>query len=833
MALKFGTYIELGEELKRRKPELADQDSESLGIRFTEKHGEKYDVQIDEEVDRSTFKYQPDEGFSVLKTLGNIPASAKFMAQDVYRAATSPLQTGEALARGAAGGVEKAIGTDFYPENKAIAEQMYEGLAQSVTPRGIQERPLDFLSTLAGGAGVGAKAVSTAGRLAGRAAKAAGAADAASKIGQVATAAEKAGKAAQILDPMVAAPRAVTGATKTAAKETAKAAGRAVVGGAKKIGDRIVVQPIRSRLQDANVSQTVDDLGQAVMGFAEMAGPKFKEKFADAMGGDTKGFYEQTKASALDKIRRLKKYGEGKATEGMDVISEGQAGPVTGQGVLDGMVANWMGFSTGLGSQLINKIVDLSKLNDQSARKLMLEAANRKYDKTSKYNTVGDEILTELTEVVDEFVKKGEERTLAIRDDLNMGKIKANIPALRQSIVQNPELLKEGVVFDFGTVKDDIGYGPVGGRVFQERPATPQDKGFRPDKVDISATDVPKVDPKYVGSVNEAFNFVFNLKDNATIRDLDVAKRKIDKLLKTSEGMAAQQLGALRKAVYNAIQKRYDDPDVRQALGVADDATNPYINAMAEYEQFVQTIDDIESTLKVKNPQEKFGGTELRVLRQTAAPQTVVKSVLNAFGENDREIAMRNLDELLRETKNKTLMPKIVGFAMRPVFGEGLIVKSEISAGVRGLIGYNMLNALSAPLVLGTFSPKFGGMALSYLYSPEGNKVLRSLPGRGEKYVGETAQSFVGKMGSVPGLRKLTGERTGKSANKVTPAEMQETVSSLQKIQDIVNTRLDNEQVTALKSFSRAGVATERAQEQEFLADERKNILSTLGQTQR
>ena len=42
-----------------------------------------------------------------------------------------------------------------------------------------------------------------------------------------------------------------------------------------------------------------------------------------------------------------------------------------------------------------------------------------------------------------------------------------------------------------------------------------------------------------------------------------------------------------------------------------------------------------------------------------------------------------------------------------------------------------MFNVFTAPLVLAGFSPKYGGMALSYLYSPSGAAELSSLPGKG------------------------------------------------------------------------------------------------------
>ena len=75
MAYKFKTYAELGDVIKTAKPEFADQNSESVGLRFAEKYGDEYKVRVDEESERAPFAYDPEEGFNLLKTVGNIPFS--------------------------------------------------------------------------------------------------------------------------------------------------------------------------------------------------------------------------------------------------------------------------------------------------------------------------------------------------------------------------------------------------------------------------------------------------------------------------------------------------------------------------------------------------------------------------------------------------------------------------------------------------------------------------------------------------------------------------------------------------------------------------------------
>ena len=187
----------------------------------------------------------------------------------------------------------------------------------------------------------------------------------------------------------------------------------------------------------------------------------------------------------------------------------------------------------------------------------------------------------------------------------------------------------------------------------------------------------------------------------------------------------------MRGTVYDTITRTYDDPAIRRQLGVAEGATNPYIEAMAQYESYITRLNGLAKSLKVKDTQVKFAGTPLEVLRQTGNPQEVIKAVINAIGEGASEIAMGNLTRLLEETGNTTLKPKKIGFTMRPEIGKGKVIRSEISQIGRGLLGFNLLGSLAAPVAMLGFSPKYGGMVLSYAMSPAGSARLAGLPGRG------------------------------------------------------------------------------------------------------
>jgi len=878
MAYRFQTYAELGEAVKRVKPEYADRNSESLGLEFSEKYGDKYSVRVDEEEDRATFAYDPEEGFNILKTLGNLPSSAGAIAEDVATAVMNPIDTAEALGRGVAGAAELALGTDYSPENKRVAEQLGQGLAASAgfdkvgdeyefTGRGIQERPLDILGMLAGGASVGAKGAALGAKAVGRGARAVGAADTASRAGRVAGAAERVGATAQALDPVVALPRAAVGATKGAVKGT----GRAVAKGTKYVGNRFIAEPLRARFEGSKAKAALDDITSAIGGAEEFA-PNLMDRLQGAVRsvGQTIG---SKKDSALEMLERVEKG----ATEKLDKASMGTTGPVKAAGVLESLLTSWMGFTTGLGQRVIQNIIDFSRLEDQTQRKAMLDAASGKFEGEKKYGSVGEAIVDELAVALDGWSKAKKEATRKTRSALKMDDVRVNTDDLKRAVVNDEDFnnnfgirnivqrkTQESTV-EPGTVigpsapmsgRTDIGRegrGPAD-QIYAEnllfdmqgRPAgqvpTFSVEDLRNVNIDLSDSDILNLGEN-VSAVSQAFDRVFKLPQNATVSELDRAKRVIADAQQASEGSAYAALTKLRKMVADRIEERYRDPEVLSELGIPEGSpgrANPYVEAMAQYEQYEQTMDSIAKTLKVADPQKKFAGTPLEVVRQSGNPQEVLKAVLNMFGENEKELGMQNLLRLAEETDNNLLLPRIVGYAMSPVFGEGLVVRSEISQLGRAALGFNLVGGLLTPIALAQFSPRFGGMALSYLYSPEGRNLIASIPRRSAQALGRAGQIVGEQVGQVgerlstrfKGFRKVASEYTGKPENKITPADEQRTLTALQRLQEVVGETMTREQQSTLQTLLQGGTLTQRAQEQGEQAQQRNNILSRLGRTQ-
>ncbi len=872
MAYRFNTYIELGEAIKKAKPEFADRNSESLGLDFAEEYGDELDVRVSEEDDRATFAYDPEEGFNILKTLGNLPSSAGAIAEDLATAVMNPLDTAEALGRGAAGAAELALGTDISPENKRVAEQLGRGIAESAgfdkvgdefefTGRGIQERPLDILGMLAGGTSVAAKGASLGARGVGRAARAVGGTDAGGTAASVAKAAERVGATAQALDPTLVVPKAGYRAAKAVTKGTAKAglkAGKFGLGVGMKAGNRFVVEPLRVKYEGSKAKAAIDDVTDAVEGATEFA-PGFVSKFTEAMSGVTdtvKGAADTvrgvTREQAFDTLRRGVKKAEEVGTEGVKAVSGGRADPVKAGTVFDGLISAWFGFTTGLGQNVIQKVIDYSKLSDQSFRQAMLEIVNKKPEPG---RAVGEDILDELTKATKKYQEKMQGASDEARTALKMNEIDVDMDALKSQIIQNfnqgGDLSNYGIVIKrvkdkkrVAKVRDEDGEETLFevDDAGQMTPYTPTE-GVTPTKYEVTLDKGGEISRlmENPGAIEQAFENILN-NDGKKVYDLDLSKRAVDDAKDAGVTKTAQAaLQQLRDMIYETIIKSYETPQAEKVLGrTPNPNANFYQEAMAQYEDYTNRMKLIGQTLGIKDPQRKFGGTDFEVIRQSGDPQQILRSVLKAFGDNESELSFANLQRLADETNNPYLIPKVLGYSMRPLFGDGLVVRSEISQLGRGLLGYNLMGGLLTPISLAQFSPRFGGMALSYLYSPDGVRLLKDKAtgvldavvaggSRAGQAAGKARQNVADKY---KGLRKLAAERTGKSEGDVTPKDVTETVTALEKLQDIVQETMSREQQSTLSTLLQAGAMTERAQSGGERAQERETLLSRLGRTQ-
>ena len=178
---RFKTLVEAGDYVKslnRGNLKLLNTPSERVGFDFYESRIDgTRPIQISEfrSTDTPHFPYIEGDwterpGVSVLKTLGNLPYSAYHMTGDLATAAFSPIESATTLGRAGLGMAESMlIDQPINPTNRLVYEQMKQGLSESLSPRGIMERPLDAASNVAFGASTAAKTPGLLARLTKRA----------------------------------------------------------------------------------------------------------------------------------------------------------------------------------------------------------------------------------------------------------------------------------------------------------------------------------------------------------------------------------------------------------------------------------------------------------------------------------------------------------------------------------------------------------------------------------------------------------------------------------------------------------------------------------------
>ena len=248
----------------------------------------------------------------------------------------------------------------------------------------------------------------------------------------------------------------------------------------------------------------------------------------------------------------------------------------------------------------------------------------------------------------------------------------------------------------------------------------------------------------------------------------------------------------------------------------------------------------------------------------------LVDRILNSFNK-DNGLALRTITRLAEGggESGQNLLVRMVGNKFRPGLGGGLQVKADISSGVRGVAGIATASGLASgfgalagvPATLLMYSPKYGGLTISWLLGPKGkvftDDIARYATDKAGKAVDYT-KAAADAMRSRPSwfedileslrLKKkeptqenvAEGLRDAYEGSQTTNRLTEEQKNLLQRV--IAGARtgatrageyVDETKITRPRTALRAGVATVRAEEQGEEAQERRNLLSTLGQTQR
>ena len=853
MAYRFQSYIELGEAIKEAKPEYKDRDSESLGLRFAERYGDQYRVRVDEEEDRATFAYDPEEGFNILKTLGNLPSSAGAIAEDVATAVMNPIDTAEALGRGVAGAAELALGTDYSPENKRVAEQLGQGLAASAgfdkvgdeyqfTGRGIQERPLDILGMLAGGASVGAKGAALGAKAVGRGARAAGAADTASRAGRVAGAAERVGATAQALDPAVALPRAAVGAT----KGVAKGAGRLAVGAGKAVG-RKAAAPFKGTYE--SIEKTVKDLpfAESLRNMAQGASDA-----ADSPLNKIRDFAQKAKESA----KTAKDTGLREAEKTFDQ-------PVSGKGIFRGLLENAFGFTWNTGPKLVGEMFNIAE-SDPAGRKAMLEAI-RQADEVVDGRTVdGDavvarSILSKVSEAAKNYYDDSQRIHAELREPLQLDRIVVPTVDYRNRIVQT---LPKGI----SITQDGFAFDPLFSETGKQAVKEVLDKIYDPQVGNgvISLERLDKVkqlirQKLYEGTLDsstdaakalrsmyaETRKYIGEVADNPDVMNVQLAKLREEEVNKFLKQQALTG-GGMQGMVPESLLQKIADENVAELVGVG---VGEYSAAMRQYFNFEDFMGRLLDDLRLKNPERRTmikiddegkpvigeGGlpeTE-ELLRQPGKEREILRAISGVF-DDEAGLAFETLKELSEKTNNPTLIAEVIGFNLRPTIAGGLAPRGEIGQAARSAAGgiahpLAMVGlALEIPPTIAFFSPKYGAQVMARIYSPEGRAAIDAFKMRGKAFFQD------GKNRATDAYRQAQGlaaEALKKRPGSVSPSEVADFMDDFAMASDEI-ANLPPRQQSTLQTLLQGGTLTQRAQEQGEQAQQRNNILSRLGRTQ-
>lgn len=885
----FDTYIEAGDYLKKRYPQnerLAALDVESAGIQFAEAYPDAVEVIEAERKDdpRATFPYQPADtrGTRLLKTLGNVPYSAGMLAGDIVEAGLSPIQTAKGIGQTALGAAVSATmpgayteegGVQRKPESVQMFETVKEGFKESLSDRGVQERPLDAISTALIAPGLlakmgkiglraGAKATSPKmqrgvqpqvgaampeDRLEFPSGRRAGLSE---RLSQGAEIFERAEGAMQAMDPTVVMARG--------AKVATQRVGRAGVDASKRLAQRTARIPIDigkagAKKIDEILSGT--SLGEWARQQSRRAAEKLGVQDLESVG-DT----------ALTKIQKA--YGKGKEAA-LGVTEEVLGERPEAGGFFRGLLQHSLGFTFGIGNKAVKELIDVSTAGGKQLD-ILLDTMRQGDDVIDGVQVTGDAIVSkriidDMNEAVRQYSDNQQQIHREMREPLQLNRVMVAIQPIRDEILKN--------------LPDDV------------RPRADGTVEFSPF---YSETGQAKL--------RNAIESVMAYDKNAiSLQQLDNFKGLIDELLYKSdlppESRSASALRNMRGATRAYIGQIADDPvamnakllDLRNAdaqkmlreravIGggmtgmvpeswlqqMTDEALGEFVPvnageysaAMRQYFNYQDNMDRLRDQLRLDRPQTRTFDTgekdpvtgqpvKEEVLRGRSKDIEVLRSVLGAFDE-DTGLALETLQRLAVNTNRPELITQVVGALHRPALGGGLVVRSEISQAGRAAAGgvahpiAMVMAGLKFLPSIALFSPRYGGEVVSYMFSPKGQQFLgkanaympytpegrRFLRGKGEDALNALRELAPDGVGFV---RRHVAARKNKRPDQVTEQEMIVGLQDYMQIQDEL-AQADATQIKAVRDFYRYGTAQQRAEDAGGRREERHNLLARLGQ---
>lgn len=844
----FDTFIEAGDFLKKRHPnnaKLQGVDVESLGIQW---HTAEPDALVVTEAspnrgDRATFPYEPEEGFNPLKALGNLPYSAGKLAEDVVGAVTSPIETAEGLARGVAGGIEslaipsamhtvsesgEKIPFSISPKNVETFQAIKGGLKESVSPRGLQERPLDAASNVITGVGAAAKL----GKVASRAKAAQRLPGALDKAGDIFETVEK---GAQRYDPANVLMRGGAMAGKKGAQMTADAATRAgVAAGRYAMGKVQESRPYKA--------------GQEILGRANSfientgIGEQLKQRYGQAQ--------QLSPASALTRINEA--YNRGKQRGG-DITEDIFGERPNPMGIVGGMMEEFLGFTFGLGKEAVRELKNISMRGDAQT-KLMLETMRHSDDAV-----VHRKIATDLKSAVKQYADDQSTLHKTMREPLQLNRVMVSVDPIRDQIRRNLpadiKVLENGQV-EFGNFFTETGRSAIENALnsilsFENNVISLQQLDNFKGLIDelLHESGLPP-NSRAAAALREmrgpVRQYIGDIADNPVemnARLLDLRKMEGDAILRDR----ALIEGGMANMIPESMLQKITDEALGEFVPVG---ANEYSAAMRQYFNFQDNMDELRSNLKLERPQTREFATDQidpatgqpvkeQVLRQNASDIDMLRAVFKSFDDNTG-LALETLRHLSEATNRPELITQVVGAMFRPTFGGGLVVRSEISQGVRdmtrmaGSVSVNtliptLLMPILTPMSLAAFSPKYGGQLLAAAMAPDGARFInetfqkaKTYGKRGIDYVKLNAPEYYEQA------KRRVAEEKQKRVENVTDAEVLTDIKNMEKALTEME-KVDATKWSKMREFLRLGTAEQRTTQTGERRQQRQNLLQTLG----
>jgi hypothetical protein len=660
----FNTYIEAGESLKRDYPnnrKLQLRDSESLGIEFAEAKSDRVVIREQRRGERAPFPYGKDEGFNVLKAVGNIPRSYVEEAENTAKALLSPIQTTKALARTAAGAAETLAFPGAKPpisaENVEAFEGAKEGFRRSMSDREVQENPVAAMSNALLFPGLLAKAGKAATRAA--AARMRGAdkvPEATDKpfyeqyfeesnerrnLGDTPSEADfKAGKTVSPLAPTKRlefpkpnkAKRAealdrigdvlerveydiqgidpTTGIVK-APGFLARLTGR----GAKSAADRNIRKPIKLTYEAVERTMRDNPYLQGVV----QAAKNIRQQTADAAAEARKDPFNKIK----DFYQRGREKVQGAAERGQQQAEVTIGQRVSTPGLFRGLAENVFGFTWNVGPNLVRQMFDYAE-SDAVARNAMLEAIRQSDVVVDGQKINGDAVVAkglikDLNEAVKEYYDNAEEVHARMRAPLQLDKVYVPITDFRQRIVESlPRSITLENVDGVGKFEFDPLFGETGKNAVSQVLNAIYDSKLGNEAISLERLDKVKQlirQVLYEGTLESNTDaakalrsmyaatrqYVGEIADNPDVMNAYFSARRADEVEKFLRDNALTG-GGMQGMVPNSILGKIADENVAPVVGVG---AGEYSAAMRQYFNHQNFMDRLNDDLRLTAPERR------------------------------------------------------------------------------------------------------------------------------------------------------------------------------------------------------------------------------------